>query len=79
MLKRCSNCAHCHLDLKSLWMNAYIHKCYASPIFEQRHHILHPFWSGWRCKNWKKPDRGSPCNINHTMLYNCGERKNNDG
>ena len=51
MLKRCSNCKYCGIDMKALWMGIFIHKC-----FVEKHHILHPFWKGWRCKKWEKED-----------------------
>jgi hypothetical protein len=51
MLRRCSNCEHCGLDMRALSMRVYIHKCY-----KKRHHIFHPFWSGWLCKGWVKED-----------------------
>lgn len=56
MLKRCSNCEHCGADLKAMLMGVYIHKCYENPNVWERHHILHPFWSGWRCNKWRKRD-----------------------
>lgn len=54
MLKRCSNCKYCGLDLKALMMGIIVHKCCESPFFVDRHNILHPFWSGWWCKKWEK-------------------------
>ena len=49
MLKRCSNCYYCIADLKALNMGIFIEKCR-----ESNHLILHPFWSGWQCKEWRK-------------------------
>ena len=51
MRKRCSNCDHCGADMKAIFMGFYIDKC-----FKNGHCILHPFWSGWRCKGWRKRD-----------------------
>lgn len=49
MLKRCSNCKHCACDLKAISFGVFIDKC-----FKKGHYILHPFWKGWRCKDWGK-------------------------
>ena len=56
MLKRCSNCEHCGIDTRALMMGIWVHKCFASEIFSERHLILNPFWKGWRCKNWRAED-----------------------
>lgn len=49
MFKCCSNCDHCGIDMKALYMGFFIHKC-----FLEQHSILRPFWSGWRCEEWRK-------------------------
>lgn len=52
MLKRCSNCKHCIMDWKALFIgNVYLKKCAVNDRF-----IHKPFWSGWRCKNWRAED-----------------------
>ena len=49
MLKRCSNCEYCIGDLKAIFMGILIDKCSL-----MQHNILRPFWSGWRCEEWRK-------------------------
>ena len=52
MFKRCSNCKHCSLDLRALWVaDIWIMKCH-----QKDECVLHPFFSGWRCKEWRKRD-----------------------
>lgn len=49
VFKRCSNCTHCSVDLRAVQFGVFIDKC-----FLHKHHILHPFWKGWRCKDWRR-------------------------
>ena len=51
MLKRCSNCKHCGIDMKAVMLCVYAHKCY-----KKGHVIIRPFWNGWKCKEWEKKD-----------------------
>lgn len=48
-MKHCSNCRNCVIDTHALMMRIYIKKCRLGG-----HNILHPFWSGWLCKKWRK-------------------------
>ena len=48
MLKRCSNCKHCSVDLRAIMIaSVWIMKCHLKD-----EHKLHPFFSGWRCADW---------------------------
>lgn len=51
MFKRCSNCENRIYDLKALLLCVYICKC-----VKKEHLIVRPFWSGWKCKDWRKED-----------------------
>ena len=52
MLKRCSNCKHCAMDLRALFLaSVVIEKCTL-----HGHHILNPVWKGWLCKDWRAED-----------------------
>ena len=48
-MKNCSSCRHCVMDWHALMMGLYIKQCGL-----RGHNILHPFWSGWRCKRFEK-------------------------
>ena len=52
-MRHCSNCHYCIVDMKPLVMlGIYIKKCKLKDK-----HILHPFWSGFRCRRWRKEKR----------------------
>lgn len=51
MPKNCFFCKHCIIDQKALLLGLYINKCRKKDKV-----ILHPFWSGWGCKDWGKED-----------------------
>ena len=52
MLKRCSNCEHCGIDMQAInRCSIFIMKCH-----KKKHHVLYPFWRGWLCKDWRAED-----------------------
>lgn len=51
MLKRCSNCKHCIIDLRALSIGVLVHKCTL-----KKRNILRPFWSGRQCDEWRADD-----------------------
>lgn len=48
-MKYCSKCTYCVMDCKALTLGVVIDKC-----LKKGHLILHPFFRGWRCKEYKK-------------------------
>ena len=49
-MKHCSNCKHCGLDVRAIMIcGVCIHKCH-----KKGHHIIHPFFSGFRCGEYLK-------------------------
>ena len=55
-MKHCSNCKYCVVDAKAIRLcGVYIHRCK-----KKGSHILHPFFSGFRCKKYTQDD-GKGC------------------
>lgn len=47
-MRHCRNCRHCVVNYRAIELfGIWIKKCTI-----KGGHILHPFWSGWRCKEW---------------------------
>ena len=50
-MKHCSNCTYCVLDMKALNCCVVIDKC-----LKKGHLILHPFFSGFRCREYRRTE-----------------------
>ena len=48
-MRHCSNCTYCVMDVKALNIGVVIDKC-----MKKGHLILHPFFSGFRCREYRK-------------------------
>lgn len=51
-MRHCKSCRNCVIDTKALMMGVYVLKCRLGG-----HHILHPFWSGFRCSRYGREKR----------------------
>lgn len=54
MLRRCSNCKYCVVDMRA-WFVAHVFRKICA---FHGHWVKNPFWNGWRCKEWRKNDGG---------------------
>lgn len=52
-MRHCSSCRNCVTDTRALLMGVCIEKCRLSG-----HHILHPFFSGFRCGRYRRRKNG---------------------
>lgn len=54
-MRHCKSCKNCIVDLRAIYLcGVYIHKC-----TKKRHYILRPFFSGFRCKEYRKDGDGN--------------------
>jgi hypothetical protein len=49
LFKRCSNCEHCVMDLRAL----YVANVFRRICAKHKHWVKSPFWEGWKCKDWR--------------------------